>query len=384
MTRLQEFIKKNPVEWEILLKHDPYNLTIKHEDGLVIFNYQLWNSDLGDPMVQECRGIILEEGSWKIVCRGFDKFFNYGEAHAANIDWETTRVQTKVDGSILKCYYYNGQWRVATNGMINAFEVMAVSAHQENNTVATTFGDLFRQCAKNQSLNLGLLDKNNTYIFELTTPYNEQVIKYNKSAIWHIGTRSNITGEEFNIDIGIQKPEEWEFQTLDDVVAVASRFKDEQEGFVAVDGNYNRVKIKSPYYVATSHYFNDTLALSKLIGIFFSGDYEEFLAYYPKYAKIIRTMENFVSERVKIVKKDAEYWGKIIKSGQNVPIKSAFYLQVKDQYSGNYLCKLYDYLTGIRPVLYSPKEYVMRDIHLYGDIKKHLRAVGLIKDETLL
>lgn len=764
MLKLQEFILNHPKDWEILLKHNPYNLTIKHDGKLIIFNYQLFNTDFHEPLVSECRGIILEEGTWRVVCRGFDKFWNYGEELAAKIDWNTTRVQTKVDGcfsgedfvlmsdggkkklktiyrlakkgiplsvlsydfknrtiepkqitnvirkecdsktnwltikiggvkqaltatslsrrcvmtvtdnhiiyiknnngqieeieagslkkgdrvfttnysltsiqkqvilgsllgdgsctfckkdtgnkglsfghslkqkdyalfkqsllssiggklekrivknsygkekvryttnvhagitaihhliynsqnertlsieairqlnwlgfaiwymddgsrqqgnkmnsihlhtegykqeevqqvvdyynsiglkcymqnprkyyiinfsvessdyiwenirkyiipsmqyklperhrgffeditaaeipqlclyegvvleinngrlahnpdehsvkykydleikdnhnyfcqgvlvhnSILKVYYYDTAWRVATNGMINAFDVKAVSAHPENNTLVKNFGQLFTECAQAQGLDYSLLDKNNTYIFELTTSYNEQVIKYDKPAIWHIGTRSNITGQEFNVDIKIQKPQEWKFQTLDDVISVASKFKEEQEGFVAVDANYKRIKIKSPYYVAASHYFNDSLALSKLIGIFLSGDYGEFLAYYPKYGKIIHEMEDFVAKRVKDVEDKVKYWQNIVKSGQILPTKLDFYLQTKDEYAGGYLSKFYDYLVGKRTEIMSPKEYVMTDIHLQRDIKLHLRENGVKEDVEIL
>ena len=384
MLKLQEFILNHPKDWEILLKHNPYNLTIKYDGKLIIFNYQLFNTDFHEPLVSECRGIILEEGTWRVVCRGFDKFWNYGEELAAKIDWNTTRIQTKVDGSIIKIYYYNNKWRIATNAMINAYEVQAVSAHPENNTLVKNFGQLFAECAQAQGLDYSLLDKNNTYIFELTTSYNEQVIKYDKPAIWHIGTRSNITGQEFNVDIKIQKPQEWKFQTLDDVISVASKFKEEQEGFVAVDANYKRIKIKSPYYVAASHYFNDSLALSKLIGIFLSGDYGEFLAYYPKYSKIIREMEDFVAKRVKDIEDKVEYWQNIVESGQGLPTKLDFYLQTKDEDAGGYLNKLYDYLVGKRTEIMSPKEYVMTEIHLQRDIKLHLRENGVKEDVKIL
>ena len=383
MLKLQEFILNNPDNWEDLLKHNPYNLTIKHDGKLVIFNYQLFNTDFHEPLVSECRGIILEEGSWRVVCRGFDKFWNYGEELAAKIDWNTTRVQTKIDGSILKAFYYDDKWRVATNGMINAFDVKAVSAHPENNTLVKTFGELFEECARAQGLPYQFLDKTCTYIFELTTPYNEQVIKYNQSAIWHIGTRSNITGQEFKGSIGIQQPPEWKFNTLDDVITIASKFKEEQEGFVAVDANYNRIKIKSPYYVAASHYFNDSLAMSKLIEIFLSGDYGEFLAYYPKYAKIIHKMEDFVNKRVQEVEEEDKYW-RGVNAINGLPPKYDFYLLTKDKYAGGYVSKLYDYLKGKRPEIMTPEEYVLNDIHLYRDIKQHLRENGVEENAEVL
>lgn len=383
MLKLQEFIRENPDNWEDLLKHSPYNLTIKRSDKLVIFNYNQFVSDFGNPIVQESRGIILEEGSWEVVCMGFSKFFNYGEPHAASIDWKTARVQTKVDGSVIKIFYYDGQWRVATNGMINAFETPAVSAHPENNTIQTTFGELFVKCARNQGLDKEGLNKDYTYIFELTTPYNEQVIKYEKPAIWHIGTRNNKTLEELRVDINIQKPQEWSFQTLEDVIKTAQTFQTEQEGFVVVDGNWQRVKVKSPYYVAASHYFNDTLALSKLIAIFLSGDYDEFLAYYPKYTTLINKMKNFVIQQVEKIEKDSSFWSEKIKKIPDLS-KKDFFLQIKNNENSAYLCKLYEYYTGIRSELPSPKQYVLRQVNISKQIKKYLRENGITEDTALL
>jgi tRNA splicing ligase len=55
-------------------------------------------------VVQECRGLILDESAnWRIVAFPYTKFFNYGEEHAASIDWSTACVQEKLDGSLMYC-----------------------------------------------------------------------------------------------------------------------------------------------------------------------------------------------------------------------------------------------------------------------------------------
>jgi len=54
----------------------------KHPFGLplVILNYSQFDSPKDHPLVRECRGLVLEVGSWKIVARSFYRFFNFGEA----------------------------------------------------------------------------------------------------------------------------------------------------------------------------------------------------------------------------------------------------------------------------------------------------------------
>src|SRR5438045_764436 len=88
---------------------------------LVLLKYSQIDSPMGERIVQECRGCILDESkNWECVSRGFDKFFNYGEVHAAAIDWGTAVVQEKVDGSLIMLYWYDEAWQVATSGTPDA------------------------------------------------------------------------------------------------------------------------------------------------------------------------------------------------------------------------------------------------------------------------
>jgi len=54
------------------------------------------------------------------VAYPFNKFFNFGEEYADNIDWESAHVLEKVDGSLIKVYFHNGAWCVGTNNTIDA------------------------------------------------------------------------------------------------------------------------------------------------------------------------------------------------------------------------------------------------------------------------
>ena len=89
-----------------------------------MFKYNQIESDFEYQLVREARGIILREKVWKVVCRPFDKFFNYGEqfSDVRLIDWEHVYVQQKVDGSLIKIWYDFGRWHISTNGSIDAFK----------------------------------------------------------------------------------------------------------------------------------------------------------------------------------------------------------------------------------------------------------------------
>lgn len=229
----------------------------KIKDSRIIFNYGI-TANFSDPVVQEARGIIMDMGedssnlfNWKIVCWPFRKFGNHYESYADDIDWETAQVQEKVDGSIVKCYYFDGEWHWATNGCIDAEDAYV-------NGVEKSFMDVIESADNFEYIDYTKLDKFRTYIFELVSPLNRVVVEYPIAHLYHIGTRSNLTGVEFNTDIGIQKPHVYKVSdpNIEKLVEEVERLNGdtcENEGFVVCDSNYHRVKVKNSQYLLLHH-----------------------------------------------------------------------------------------------------------------------------------
>ena len=248
------FLAHNPDDWERILTEE-YVLRIKRDGDYAIFNYNV-NADFFDPIVQEARGIIIDTSTLEVVCWPFRKFGNHTEAYADTIDWESARVLEKVDGSIVKLWYdkREDRWRFSTNKTIDA----DVAEIEEN--PGLTFGTLIKRASNYGDIPMGSLNKDNTYIFELVSPEKRIVIKYPYTLLYHIGTRNNVTGEEMNVDIGIIKPEEYPLGSLEDCIKAAAALNslidsDEivKEGFVVVDKNWHRVKVKSLDYISLHH-----------------------------------------------------------------------------------------------------------------------------------
>lgn len=281
MLHLQEFIKQNQ-NWEELLSMPLYNISIKRKNGLVLFKYGV-GSDFTNEIVRECRGLILEDKTFRVVACPFFKFGNYGEGYVPEIDWTTARVQEKIDGSLIVLSYYNGKWNVSTTGCVDAAD-----ADLPNNLYYHNFKDLFMFAATNPKIGDGILDFtklniDNTYMFELVSPYNHVVINYYSTKIYHIGTRNNITLQELDEDIGITKPRLFEATNLDECIKLADKFKG-HEGFVVVDRNWNRIKVKNPEYVMAHHAVNNhQLTLERIIDIKDNYNEDEFLTYFPEY-----------------------------------------------------------------------------------------------------
>lgn len=246
-----KYIADHPNNWYESL-HKDYGIRIKKEDSLAIFSYNV-ECDFKDPIVQEARGIIIDYEKIEVVCWPFRKFGNYSESYADKIDWNNAVVLEKVDGSIIKLWFNHKtqKWQFSTNGMIDA-DMATTDAYS-----GVYYGDIIRQANNYNDIPFDKLDKDYTYIFELVSPQTRVVIKYDETALYHLGTRSNITGEEYNMDIGIKKPKSYSINSLEDCIKAALELnkgasEDDDvanEGFVVVDKNWNRVKVKSPDYI---------------------------------------------------------------------------------------------------------------------------------------
>ena len=226
--------------WEEELKEK--HIGISKEGNLAVFKYMV-NADFSDPYVQEARGIIIDLTTLDVVCWPFRKFGNWNESYADEIDWGTAKVQEKVDGSLMKLYFYNNEWVWATNSTIRIDNV--------SNPEGIAFSSLLHRAENYKDINYELLDKECTYLFELVSPDNQIVLTYSKTMLYHIGTRNNATGIESNPDIGIQKPKQYGGQKdlkywLTTVEGKRNATNPQMEGYVVVDKDYHRIKIKTP------------------------------------------------------------------------------------------------------------------------------------------
>lgn len=365
--KVQDFIKTHD-NWKELLAAAPYFLTIKEKDNRVLFKYSLIESDFSNPIVNECRGLILEKDTWNIVSFPFTKFYNYGEPYAAQIDWSTAKVEAKMDGSIISVYYYNGVWCAATSGNIDA-----VDAETENVEIIPNFRRLFDLAAINCGLDYDRMDPHYTYMFELVSPYNIITCPYDRTELYHIGTRDNRTGKECEVDIGIKKPKVYNITSLQDAIDTAATFDFKKEGFVVKDANYNRVKIKSAAWLRAHHMVNNhSLSLEKMLDLIIRGEDSEFLSYYPFYKdafNVVRREYNYILMMVNLTAEVA----KGIISDRKVKTKKEFVNIVKNTKYPFISYAVYDGKYSFDNILaYDAKTFIRRfnmEVNL-KDIKK--------------
>ena len=289
MSYIVDFIKSNK-NWRDLLIEK--KITVKENDNLALFEYSI-ESDFTDPVVQEARGIIIDLNTLKVVCWPFRKFGNWNESYVDEIDWSSARVQEKIDGSIIKLWYYNNKWNWSTNGSIYAKDAKVNTIH--------TFQDLILRANNYKNIKFDKLNKNYTYIFELVSPENQVVIKYKDYKLYHLGTRDNTTGQEYDININIDKPKTYGLDSIGACLSTVDCLNGrtvEYEGFVVVDKDYHRIKVKTPEYVAF-HYArnNGNLSKKRAIELIQSNmDLDDIYEVFPDFKHVVLYYQYKISE----------------------------------------------------------------------------------------
>lgn len=305
------FIREHS-DWQELLTQPPYCLKIKYGEGelegLVLLEYSQFESDFSNPIVKECRGLILDSyADWQVVSYGFNKFLNAGEPGADEIDWSTARTQAKLDGSNVKIGFWHrgGRWLISTLAVIDAEKSKVASFGDSPLDTppkgCSTYGGAARTLlAPIVGANFEKLSKYHTYIFELLSRWNKVVIDYGDFKLYHIGTRDNLTLEEINVDIGVPKPREYPLHTLDAVLGAAQQLNKNsdtitEEGYVVVDANWHRIKVKSPLYLLQFHATTSSFSLNRAINIYLEGEQDEMIAYFPKSKETFDAIDELVN-----------------------------------------------------------------------------------------
>lgn len=266
----------------------------RHEKygNLVLLKYGI-DAAFMNPMVRECRGIILDESDcWRVVSRAFDKFGNDGEGYVPEIDWVTARVQEKLDGSLCVVYHYDGAWHVATSGSPDASgQVRRAGVRGPEAYSAETFADYFWSTFKIEG---GRLPEPSDlcFAFELMGPLNRIVVVHDKPWLRLLAVRNRVTGEQFWPEqwadvVGIAAVRSFPLTTLDEIRASFEHISPvSQEGYVVVDGVFNRVKIKHPGYVAL-HHAKDGMGPKAFVEIARTGEVGEVIAAFPEFKPLI-------------------------------------------------------------------------------------------------
>lgn len=347
---LIRFIKENE-DWKDKLLHKPYSLknilNVSYIPNTFMLNYNLFESELSNPVVKACRGTILEvspdRSVVKAVCLPFYKFFNYGDVNGDTIDWSTAKSREKIDGQLIKMFKYNGQNYWCTNGSPNVETPLDYTDDKIAN-----YKELLESAILGKTLNkltpsaqreaYSYVDKAGawhmhqdnpdgnyptswisripdgwTLMFELTSPYNRIIVEYKDIQLWFHGAR-DADGIEYDPEdlakkfgIPYKIPQQFDFKDFDQAFEAIKDWNGlENEGLVVCDADFHRVKVKCDDYLKIK-FVRDISTPKGIFWIVISEEYDD-LASYPELEKLAEEQKNElleVIEKLRIFHKNA-------------------------------------------------------------------------------
>jgi len=285
MGHVSALIADRPTDWLTVLT-EQFSISAVTDGDLVSLKYNQIESPMHEPIVQECRGMVVHVPTGTIEANPYNEFWNTGETFAAPIDWSTANVLEKLDGSLMILYWHDGRWCVASSGH--------PTAGGPYGDFEGTFRDAFWRTWDALGMRLPYDDHcdNFCFMFEFCANEHRIVCKHERPRIVLHGGRMLSTGEELDLEwlrswatcYGWERIKSYALESAADALAEADTLNPiATEGFVVVDAAFNRVKIKSPRYVAL-HHMKGTATPRRAIELWQTGETAEVLAHFPEFA----------------------------------------------------------------------------------------------------
>lgn len=261
---------------------------------LVGFKYCQIDSPRHHNIVRECRGLVLEEGSWKIAAKGFNRFFNVGELEweFQRFNWDDFTVHSKEDGSLILLYNYEGEWHVNTSGSFGLGELDGFGG---------TWRELFWHVAPfDQDVLNRSFDPAQTLVFELCTPYNKVVRRYSPTVFllgvfdhrWQDNGYPSIECKHHLVDdmagvLQVPRPQSYHFNSKEEIRKFLQEMENQDatfEGVILHDSNGMRYKWKTSTYTALHHLKDNGNVLhpKRMVPVILANEHHEVIAVMPE------------------------------------------------------------------------------------------------------
>jgi hypothetical protein len=258
------------------------------EHQMFLLDYSQITAKDNDPVSDLCRGLLVKyDGT--IVRKGFTRFYNFGQAGHDTFDWANSIAYEKADGSLMFVYWCDAtnQWEIGTRG--TAF------AEGPNEWHGTFRKAMLRAMGKTEAdfqHNCSGFDKDVTRLYEYTSPDNRIVTKYVEDKLVALAYINNKTGYEVvapgaaierGMGWNVRMLEEYKFATEEDCLQALGALTGLQEGYVYYNPvTRERVKMKSPTYVAAHRLRGNGLTLNAVCELVAMNEYDEYLAVFPE------------------------------------------------------------------------------------------------------
>lgn len=264
------------------------------------------------PVLCQCRNLVvreMSENNWTVMSRSFRRFFNWMEDVVATEEFQKRMAAGQViayekfDGSLITVVYFDNTWHIFTRGsnadsnLFRGTQFVGLADEKEE-----TFGSRVRSL-----LNLELLNKKVTYVFELCST-NVNVTRYN--SVFLALLSANIDGVEIYgdelysklSDLGlpdtIKTPEILRPTSIEVLYAQLKTKSPDFEGYVLsyldhTDGKtVHRMKLKQESYVTLHHSNSKKITILDAVRIVATNETTEVLSYMPEHKDMFDSIQN--------------------------------------------------------------------------------------------
>ncbi|MDD4938232.1 MAG: hypothetical protein PHX34_04450 [Candidatus Shapirobacteria bacterium] len=161
------------------------NIIYKNEGRYVgkIQEYEVTEQQPYEPLKMLDNGSIIDDAN--TICQSLPEFEVIDETFQILPSDYVTRTE---DGTVIRVYYYQGEWFTATSKCIDGRNSIF--------SAKKSFDELFWDTFNKE--NVEFFDKNSTYFFILKHVNNRLVLKHTRNSILFIKSVDNNTGESFN------------------------------------------------------------------------------------------------------------------------------------------------------------------------------------------
>ena len=293
------------------------NVKIDQETRCLLLDYDQILASKLHPITIECRGLILNLDTLDVVCRSFDRFFNYGEADTDKLlNFNQCVVEEKPDGSMIRIFWNPSTelWQVATRGTTDGSATTRLGRPYREivwELLGATNNKEFQKACK-------VFNPTYTYTFELIGPANLHVTRYSKNELVLLNIRDTKAGRELSNQstyeaaqylsyrFNVRPLKVYSLNNIKECLEYVETLPNLEEGFVLRDLITGfRVKLKSKKFLEAFKLRGNSGPTQKsIVELVSTGEQDEFLTYFPEFKEefqpVIQRYEEIMAQ-VKMV-----------------------------------------------------------------------------------
>jgi hypothetical protein len=288
--KMTQYIAKTKMTYqESKEKWESLGLTVKEDGNRALVTYPNKSTedfDFSRSEVRQFKGAIYQIEPFEMICPMFQKPDRYEDSkERVENQYADYTVEELLDGSLMKLYYWDGDWRLSTNRCISA-----INARWNN---YRSFEEYFYEAF--DRTHLESLNKDLVYGFVLCHPENRIVTIYASPTVYHVYTAKKSDGTEVDVELDIkevQKPRTRDIKTFEQFEMTLERLPWNDRGFMLIrktENGVERVVCEGTQYLEVKTIRGDQqnmvyryLDLQKNN----PEGWKEFVHYYPEYASV--------------------------------------------------------------------------------------------------